>query len=55
MVLTALSTTLNEIAAAIADDANIATTLTTAISTEQARAEAAEQANTTAITALGLC
>ncbi len=43
--------TLNEIAAAIADDANIATTLTTAISTEQARAEAAEQTNATAISA----
>ena len=44
--------TLNEIAAAIADDANIATTLTTAISTEQARAEAAEQANADAIAAI---
>ena len=43
--------TLNEIAAAIADDANIATTLTTAIGTEASTARAAEQANATATAA----
>jgi hypothetical protein len=43
--------TLNEIAAAIDDDANIATTLTTAISAEASTARAAEQANAAAIAA----